>query len=288
MSTTNSDTRLTGTILDNIVENRKNSLKAQKSDFALKDLEIAFASSDQMSRSPQNFGDRLLSGSKNTPDSAQIRVIGEIKRASPSKGSFNLDLVSSEQAALYHAVGCAAVSVLTEEKYFKGSINDLVDVSNLFSNEADSPAVIRKDFIFDYFQVLESRLMGADALLLIAAILEETHLKDLLDQTRSLGMEAMVEIHTEEELEVALRVDANIIGINNRNLKDFTEDLTTFEYLASLCPSDKILVAESAIRSRVDANRMLQAGADAMLVGESLVLSSEVTDFAHQLMLIEN
>ena len=288
MSATNSNTRLTNTILDNIVEDRKNFLEAQKSHFAVKDLELVFASSDQKSRSPQNFGDRLLRGSKNTPESAKLRLIGEIKRASPSKGDFNINLISSEQASLYHDVGCAAVSVLTEEKYFKGSISDLVDVSNLFSTERNSPAVLRKDFIFDYFQVLESRLMGADALLLITAILEEEYLKFLLDQTRSLGMEALVEIHTEQELEVALRVDAKIIGINNRNLKDFTEDLSTFEHLSSLCPSEKILVAESAIKSRLDADRMLKAGADALLVGESLVRSREVTDFAHQLMLADN
>jgi indole-3-glycerol phosphate synthase len=288
MSAWESNTRLTGTILDNIVQDRKKFLKIQKSEFPLKDLELAFASSDQKLRSPQNFGDRLRNGSENTPESAKIRLIGEIKRASPSKGDFNIDLVSSEQAHVYRDVGCAAVSVLTEGKYFKGSIGDLVDVSNLFSGEINSPGILRKDFIFDYFQVLESRLMGADALLLIVAILEEEYLKFLLDQTRSLGMEALVEVHTEQELEVALRVDAKIIGINNRNLKDFSEDLSTFEYLSSFCPSDKILVAERAIRSRLDADRMLKAGADAMLVGESLVRSTEVRHFAHQLMLTED
>ena len=288
MSASKNNTRLTETILDNIVEDRKDFLELQKSEFSLKDLESLFAASDQKLRSPQNFGSRLRSGSKSTPESAKIRLIGEIKRASPSKGDFNIGLISSEQAGLYRDIGCAAVSVLTEEKYFKGSIKDLSDVSDLFSAEVGSPGILRKDFIFDYFQVLESRLMGADALLLIVAILEQEHLKSLVDQTRSLGMEALVEVHTEDELEVALRVDAKIIGINNRNLKDFTEDLSTFERLASFCPRDRILVAESAIRSRLDADRMLKAGADAMLVGESLVRSTELVDLANQLMLIES
>ncbi len=288
MSASKNNTRLTETILDNIVEDRKDFLEFQKSEFSLKDLESLFAASDQKLRSPQNFGSRLRSGSKNTPESAKIRLIGEIKRASPSKGDFNTGLISSEQAGLYRDIGCAAVSVLTEEKYFKGSIKDLSDVSDLFSPEVGSPGILRKDFIFDYFQVLESRLMGADALLLIVAILEQEHLKSLVDQTRSLGMEALVEVHTEGELEVALRIDAKIIGINNRNLKDFTEDLSTFERLASFCPSDRILVAESAIRSRLDADRMLKAGADAMLVGESLVRSTELVDLANQLMLTES
>ena len=288
MSASKNNTRLTDTILDNIVEDRKDFLELQKSEFSLKDLESAFAASDQKLRSPQNFSGRLRSGSNNTPESAKIRLIGEIKRASPSKGDLNTGLISSEQAGLYRDIGCAAVSVLTEEKYFKGSIKDLSDVSELFSAEVGSPGILRKDFIFDYFQVLESRLMGADALLLIVAVLEQEYLKSLLDQTRSLGMEALVEVHTEEELEVALRLDAKIIGINNRNLKDFTEDLSTFERLASFCPDDRILVAESAIRSRLDADRMLMAGADALLVGESLVRSTELVDLAHQFMLTES
>ncbi|MCA9851846.1 MAG: indole-3-glycerol-phosphate synthase, partial [Dehalococcoidia bacterium] len=211
----------------------------------------------------------------------------EIKRASPSKGVFDADLDAVEQATQYAEAGAAAISILTEPDYFKGSIEDLAAVCAAFDGDPDRPALLRKEFIFDPYQVLEARAFGADALLLIVMLLEPDTLRDLLAQTRALGMEALVEVHDEDEMRTAIEVGATVIGVNNRDLRTFNEDLGTFERLAALAPEGITLVAESAIRAPEDARRMADAGAHALLVGEALVKSGTVVETARSLMLAE-
>jgi indole-3-glycerol phosphate synthase len=177
--------------------------------------------------------------------------------------------------------------VLTEPSFFAGSIDDLRAVRVAFGDDADRPALLRKDFIFDPYQVREARANGADALLLIVMLLEPSALRDLLALTREEGMEPLVEVHDEPELQAAIEAGARVIGVNNRDLRDFREDLGTFERLATLAPSEVTLVAESAIHTAVDARRMASAGAQALLVGEALVKTGDVEGKAHELMLVE-
>ncbi|MDA0271345.1 MAG: indole-3-glycerol-phosphate synthase, partial [Chloroflexi bacterium] len=213
-------------------------------------------------------------------------LVAEIKRASPSKGIFDADLDAVAQARAYAEAGAAAISILTEPDHFKGSIDDLVAVAAAFAGDADRPALLRKEFIFDPYQVLEARAFGADALLLIVMMLEPAALTELLDATHALGMEALVEVHDAEELAAAVAAGARVIGVNNRDLRTFEEDLGTFERLAAVAPAGVTLVAESAIRAPEDARRMDAAGAHALLVGEALVRSGTVVETARSFMLV--
>jgi indole-3-glycerol phosphate synthase len=274
--------RTTGTILDRIVADRRVRLvedRAARDEAALR-ARIADAPP------VVGFAQRLREGRRDAPP-ARLRLVAEIKRASPSKGLFDADLDAVAQARDYAAAGAAAISILTEPDHFQGSIEDLQAVSRAFAGDPDRPALLRKEFIFDPYQVLEARAFGADALLLIVMMLEPAALRDLMAQTRDLGMQALVEVHDEAELEAALAAGAEIIGVNNRDLRTFTEDLGTFERLAPLAPPGVTLVAESAIRAPEDARRMADAGAHALLVGEALVRSGTVQETARALMLAE-
>jgi indole-3-glycerol phosphate synthase len=177
--------------------------------------------------------------------------------------------------------------VLTEPSFFAGSIADLRAARLAFGQDADRPALLRKDFIFDPFQVREARANGADALLLIVMLLQPSALRDLLALAREVGIEPLVEVHDEAELEAAYEAGGRVIGVNNRDLRDFREDLGTFERLAALAPSGVTLVAESAIHTAEDARRMAAAGAHALLVGEALVKPGDVEGKARELMLVE-
>ncbi len=277
----------TGTILDEIVRERKHILKAEKVERPMSVIVDSIEGDEREQGIQIDFAERLQMGTDRTSKEAKLRVIGEIKRASPSKGVFNDKLNAVSQAARYDAAGCAAVSVLTEQKFFRGSAADLSDIYEHIGHDAGRPALLRKDFLFDPYQVFESRYLGADAILLIVSILPVDLLRYLIEIARELGMEALVEVHTAEELEIAESVGARVIGINNRNLSTFSEDLSTFESLSKLSSSQAVLVAESAISSRSDAERMYRSGAIAVLVGESLVRSANVSDFAGSLMLLE-
>ncbi len=200
----------------------------------------------------------------------RLRLIAEVKRASPSKGVLNGHLDPVGLALRYVEGGATATSVLTEGQHFAGSLEDLAAVRSA----VDLP-VLRKDFIIDEYQVWEARAHGADALLLIAAILEEPRLACLLRQTRSLGMEALVEAHNEAEVADALAAGARVVGVNNRNLADFTVDLATTERLRPLVPPEVVLVSESGVHTRADAQRLRACGADAILVGEALVAAPD-------------
>ena len=201
---------------------------------------------------------------------ARIRLIAEVKRASPSKGMLCPSLDAPALARQYERAGAAAVSVLTEPRYFLGSLDDLTEV-----RAAVDVPLLRKDFTLDPYQVYEARACGADAILLIAAMLSQDQLAHLLDVTHGLGMAALVEIHDEEELERAAAAGPGVIGINNRNLVNFTVDLETTLRLRRLVPGGTALVSESGIHTRTDVQRLARAGVDAILVGEALVTSAD-------------
>jgi indole-3-glycerol phosphate synthase len=214
---------------------------------------------------------RRVSLSRQLSENDGITLIAEVKRSSPSRGAIRQDLDIGKQVAAYETGGASAISVVTEEAYFGGKSDDVRDVRAV----TELP-ILRKDFVVDPIQIYESALLGADAVLLIAAILDDERLAEFAECTASLGMEAVVEVHTEEELRRALRTSAPIIGINNRNLRDFSVDLSVaprlIRKLRALEPDTKrCIVAESGIKSRDDVLLMKEAGADAVLVGEILV-----------------
>lgn len=207
------------------------------------------------------------------PADGTIGVIAECKRRSPSKGDLAPDLDPALTAKAYAAGGASCLSVLTDKVWFGGTIDDLVA-----ARAACDLPILRKDFTIDEVQVYETRAVGADALLLIVAALpDDTLLRDLHDLAVGLGLAVLVEAHDDAELERALRLGARIVGVNARNLGTFAEDLGIGEQLAALVPSDAVAVAESAIRSVDDAARMAAAGFDAVLVGEMLVRADDAS-----------
>jgi indole-3-glycerol phosphate synthase len=197
-------------------------------------------------------------------------VIAEVKRRSPSAGTFNLSLDAAEQAATYAAAGAVAISVLTDAPYFGGSLDDLRLVRSCVSLP-----LLRKDFIVDPYQLLEARAAGADLVLLIVAALTPARLGSLLEETYQLGMTAMVEIHTPAEAAIATASMAKFVGINNRNLQTFEVDLSTTQRLRPLLPGSTRVAALSGIRTVDDARQMREAGADAVLIGEALVRAKD-------------
>lgn len=201
---------------------------------------------------------------------ATLRVIAEVKRGSPSAGVFNADLDAAAQAARYAAAGAAAISVLTDGPYFRGSLADL-----RAARAATPVALLRKDFILDAYQLLEARAHGADLVLLIVAALAPPQLASLLEAAHALGMEALVEINTADEARLATELGAPLVGINNRDLRTFAVDLATTERLRPLLPGDTVVASLSGVGSVDDARRMRDAGADAVLIGEALVRSAD-------------
>lgn len=208
-----------------------------------------------------------------------MSVIAEVKKASPSKGNFALITTAPELAIQYEAGGASAISVLTEEDYFKGSVADLVAVRG-----AVTLPVLRKDFVIDRYQLYESRAMGADAVLLIAGFIEELELTAMLKICSQIGLAALVETHNEAEIGIALRAGAKIVGINNRDLTTFATDIQQTVKLAGLIPADVILVSESGIHTAEDVKVLARAGADGILVGESLVRATEPAQKIRELM----
>lgn len=203
-------------------------------------------------------------------DHDRLGVIAEIKRASPSRGVIALDLDATTQAMHYAAGGAAAISVLTDEEFYHGSLDDL----RAIRAAVDVP-VMRKDFILDRYGLLEARASGADMVLLIVAALEERLLAGLAAETRALGMTPLVEVYAEAEARVALEIGAGLVGINNRNLHTFEVTLETTERLAPLLAPRACVVSLSGMSDARDARRVAAAGARAILVGEALVRSSD-------------
>ena len=221
-----------------------------------------------------------------------VSLIAEVKKASPSRGLLCRDFDPALLASVYARGGAAAISVLTDARFFQGQLEYLTTVketvagemekkekrvrnetqsTNLPVSQSTIPPVLRKDFIYDPYQIVEARVAGADALLLIVAVLGDNELRSLLAETRRYGMEALVEVHDEEEVERALQAGAQVIGVNNRDLRTFDVDLATTERLRPLIPSNRVLVSESGIHGPDDVRRLAAMGVDAMLVGESLV-----------------
>ncbi|MHB0913323.1 MAG: indole-3-glycerol phosphate synthase TrpC [Armatimonadota bacterium] len=195
-----------------------------------------------------------------------MRIIAEVKKASPSKGLIRPDFDPVAIARAYEGAGAHAVSVLTDEKYFQGSL----DYLKAIRWAVDLP-LLRKDFIIDPYQIREARASGADAVLLIVAALSAEELSEFRALAEGLGMAALVEVHTGEEIETAIACGAEVIGINNRNLQTFETSLSTTVELAARVPKDKILVSESGIFTRSDVEMLAGVGVSAILVGESLM-----------------
>ena len=245
-------------ILDDIIKYKKEAVARNKAQFSIDYLR------KKIDRVPKTRDFTAAVSTKGGPDS--IRIIAEIKRASPSKGILKQPFYPFEIARIYQLNGAAALSVLTEEKYFMGHLDFIPPMkTNL------RLPVLRKDFIFEEYQVVESRAYGADALLLIAAILDKETLRGLIELIASLDMAALVEVHDEAELNTAVEAGARIIGINNRDLKTFETDINTTVKLAPLVPKDRIIVTESGISTFEDIMILKKAGASAFLIGEALL-----------------
>ncbi|MGQ9518182.1 MAG: indole-3-glycerol phosphate synthase TrpC [Anaerolineae bacterium] len=204
-----------------------------------------------------------------------VRVIAEIKRASPSRGALNMGLEPAELALTYVQAGAAAISVLTEPHYFRGSLEDLQRVRSALDGAGVSVPLLRKDFIIDPYQLLEARLAGADAVLLIAGALADEALRRLYHQALELGLTPLVEVHDQGELNRVLTLRPMVIGINNRDLRTFQVDLETTFRLRPAVPEGVIVVSESGIRSPADVRRLAEIGVQAVLVGETLVTASD-------------
>jgi indole-3-glycerol phosphate synthase len=247
-------------ILDEIVAYNRKELENTKGSVPLEELRKAAGERPH----PLDFASALR-GEK-------VRLIAEVKKASPSKGVIRADFNPVEIARTYAANGASAISVLTEQKYFQGSLNYLRDIKDTLS---EIP-LLRKDFIFDPYQVYQARAYGADALLLIVAVLSPEKLDELLSLSRKLGMRCLVEVHNEIELEIALKTGADIIGINNRDLTTFEVDIATTRRLRPLIPGDRIMVSESGIKSRGDIEKLRKWGVDAVLIGEALMTSKDI------------
>lgn len=261
----------TGTILDRILARTAQDVEARKAATSIAELERLAAD-----RTPPVS----LANALSAPG---ISVIAEFKRASPSKGRFPFDSTPVQVAREYLAGGAAAMSVLTDEPFFQGSLTDMREAASVLHGGARTAPVLRKDFVLDRFQIAEAKAYGADAVLLIVAALDQPALSDLLRCTADYGLQALVEVHDAEQMRRAGEAGATIVGINNRDLRTFVVDLAVTEVLAPLAPIGSIVVAESGIFTPADARRMANAGAHAILVGESLILSPDRTAAVREL-----
>jgi indole-3-glycerol phosphate synthase len=239
--------------LSEIIERKRQRLALAKRNVALDDFERR--------SNPHRLRQALLNDG--------INVIAEFKRRSPSKGVIRGDADLEQMARSYEAGGAAAISVLTEEDYFSGSLDDLRQVKK----SVDLPA-LRKDFIFDEYQIYESAAAGADAVLLIVAVLDDNQLVSLRTLVEDkLGMDALIEVHTREEMQRAIACGANLIGVNNRNLHTFEVSLETSVSLAKEAPRGAVLISESGLNNSTDLARLRDAGYHGFLIGDSLMRS---------------
>ena len=244
----------TGTILSRIIESRWAEVARRRRIMPETVLRIAAGKAD----APRDFAGALVRD--------EVNVIAEIKKASPSAGVLRREFEPVSLARGFEQAGAAALSVLTEEENFQGALAHLRD-----ARAAVSLPVLRKDFIVDPWQVWEARAANADSFLLIAAALDDAALAGLLNLGRELGMEALVEVHTAEELERVLAAGARILGVNNRNLHTLEVRVETSLELAGMIPEDRVAVSESGLRSAEDLRKLSAAGFDAFLIGESLM-----------------
>ena len=254
-----------GDVLQRICAQTRAEVARRKSDFSIGTLRQGIASQGDR---PRGFGNAL----KERIAQGRYALITEIKKASPSGGLIRPDFDPAALARAYAAGGATCLSVLTEGPHFQGSDRDLIA-----ARAAVSLPVLRKDFILEPWQIYESRAMGADCVLLIMAALSDETARDLEEVARSLDLDVLAEVHNERELQRALGLQTQFIGINNRNLKTLQTDLATTERLAPLVPPDRFLISESGMRSNADLKRLARAGSLCFLVGEGLMRQPDVT-----------
>lgn len=250
-------------ILKEICENKLIEVEERKKSIPLDSL-VEKIKQQQL---PRGFSYRV----KKCKENNESALILEIKKKSPSKGLIREDFDPVEIAKIYQSEEAACISVLTDEKYFAGADEYLKEVKKV----TEIP-ILRKDFILDPYQVFESRALGADCILLIMTCLNDDLAKELEDTATSLGMDVLVEVHDEQELQRALKLDSKLIGVNNRNLKTMKVDLNTSKELSKLIPEDHITVCESGISSKSEISEMMEYGFSAFLIGESLMREKDM------------
>lgn len=257
--------------LERIVETKKSEVQRLAVSFSLQEAEKSILQMEPT----RGFHQALTSGRKR-----EMGLIAEVKKASPSKGLIRPDFHPVELARSYEAAGADCISVLTDEMYFQGSDTYLAAI-----HEAVKVPLLRKDFIIDERQIFEARLLGADAVLLIVAILSDQQLQSFLNTACALGLDALVEVHDELELERALRLNSlNLIGINNRNLRTFETSLETTAMLAKRVPEEITLISESGIRTKEDMDLLAANGANGVLIGETFMRREKVEEAVYELM----
>ena len=257
-------------MLEDIVRNTQLELKDRKRKLPLGDVRAMAEARPQ----PVNLKEALRGD--------RIRLIAEVKKASPSRGIIRRNFDPVAIAKIYAANGASAISVLTDSKYFQGNLDYLAQINA--SLGPGRPPLLRKDFIIEPYQVYESKAFGADALLLIAAVHTTEKLRELLDLAHALGMQCLVETHDEEQIVKALESGAQIIGINNRDLNTFQVDLQTTLRLRHLIPHDRIVISESGIKNRSDLTKLQSIGVNAFLVGETLMASEDIAAAMRELL----
>ena len=251
-------------ILKTIVAHKREEVAAARTAASLDELKIRIS---DLEDTPRGFERHL----REAVASNWTAIIAEVKKGSPSKGIIRDDFDPLEIAEIYQNNGATCLSVLTDEKFFLGHLRFLA----LIREQVGLP-MLRKDFIIDPFQVYEARAAGADAILLIASILEQQQIVDLAGIARSVHLDVLLEVHDEAEMENACKTDIGLIGVNNRNLRTFVTDLGTTERLAKMLPAGRLLVAESGINNRADIERLQAGGAGAFLIGEAMMREEDI------------
>jgi indole-3-glycerol phosphate synthase len=259
-------------VLKKIVDYKTSEVAAMKSAVPLHEI---MARLEDLEDQPRGFEAALL----NSLESGWTAIITEVKKGSPSKGVIREDFDPLEIAAIYQDNGATCLSVLTDEQFFLGHLNYLTQI-----REQVSLPLLRKDFIFDPYQIYQARAAGADAILLIAAMLDLSRLRDFTALARELYMDVLLEVHDEAELETALQTDCRMIGINNRDLRTFNVDIATSERLTALIPQGHIIVAESGINRRDEIVRLTEKGVHAFLIGESLMREENIGEKLRELL----
>lgn len=260
----------TGTVLDRILARKAEEVAERRTLATTEDLKSTASEQSAPRGFVQSLRVRLLSH--------EPAVIAEVKKASPSKGVIREDFAPADIARSYETGGAACLSVLTDRDFFQGHEDYL-----RAARDASTLPVLRKDFTIDPWQVWEARALGADCILLIVAALDDVLMKTLYDTAQEAGLDVLVEVHTEAELDRALRLGAELIGINNRNLHTFETSLDTTLTLAEKVPSDRLLVTESGIHTSADVKRMRDAGINAFLVGEAFMREADPGDALRRL-----